>query len=189
MGLYTDRRIPIYLDREGPVSLWVSVYCKKRVGTLRPAQLVAAVRERLPKFSYLFAVEDPEETARTLRFEKVSKGREAPLYHLRYLDDPPPIVIDKVTAKATVAGYVEEYLEEFFRGRRGKQATAVRKHLAATVEIVNFCLKQSHYDGMGLPVTYAAAAWLCELGDGLTRTEEGWLRLTRGQLTIIVRGE
>lgn len=172
------------------MSLWVSVYCKKRVGTLRPARFVAAVRERLPKFSYLFAVEDPEEVAHTLRFEKVSSGRGTPLYHLRYRADLAPIVIDRVTAKVGVSGHIEEYLEEGFRSRRGKHAAAVRKHLAATVEIVSFCLKQSHCDGMGLPVTYAAAAWLCERGDGLTRAvDEAWLRPTRGAFTIIVRGE
>jgi hypothetical protein len=141
-----------------------------------PARLVAEARARAPTFSYLYAQEDPDDALSRLRVETYKSGG-GPLLHLHYLADGLPIVIDRFTDAEEVSGCVREYLEECFRGRRGRGATLVRQHLAAVVEIVNFCLKQRHADGMGTPLTYAAAAWLCEVGEGLVRADEqGWLR-------------
>jgi hypothetical protein len=170
------------------VSIWVSVYCRKRTETIRPARLVAAIKERASHFSELYAQEDPEETFSRLHVQEYKRGRDLPLLHLHYLADGPPIVIDRITRADEVAGDVQEYLEYCFKGRRGQQATLVRRHLGGTVEIISFCLKQRHADGMGTPLTYAAAAWLADEGDGLVRIDEqGWARPTeRGDFIIIL---
>jgi hypothetical protein len=170
------------------VSIWVSVYCRKRLGTIRPARFVAAIKERVANFAYLYAQEDPDESLARLRLETYKGPGRPGLLHLHYLKEKVPIVIDRVTNAEEVEGGVREYLEEFFRGRKGKQATRVRKHLGEVVEIVNFCLKQLHADGMGTPITYAAAAWLAEAGDGLVRADEqGWMeRTARGDFALIV---
>lgn len=172
------------------MSIWVSVYCRKRTGTIKPASLVAAIKDRVGRFSYLYAREDPEETLARLRVESFKQPTGPALLHLHYLEEGPPIVIDRITRPQEVAGDVREYLEEEFHGRTGKEVDLVRAHLSTVVEIASFCLKQMHADGMGTPLTYAAAAWLAELGDGLVRVDEqGWLRLTRGgRFLILVPG-
>jgi hypothetical protein len=148
------------------------------------------VKERASDFSDLFAQEDPEGTFAQLRAEEYKKSAGPPLIHLHYLEGGPPIVIDAVSESEEVAGYVEEYLEEFFKGRQGQDAETVRKHLHETVEIVNFCLKQRHADGMGTPLTYAAAAWLAHIGEGLVRADEqDWMQLIDGHDLSIIAPE
>jgi hypothetical protein len=169
------------------MSIWVSVYCRKRVGRIKPSDLVKEVKERSVDFSDLYAQEDPNETLSRLRVEESKQPARSPLLHLHYLEDGPPIVIDRVTNQEEVTGYIQEYLEEFFRGQKGKQADLVRKHLAGVVEILNFCLKQRHADGMGAPLTYAAAAWFADAGDGLVRVDEqGWMQLTNGRDFVLI---
>lgn len=172
------------------MSIWVSVYCRKRIRTISPTALVAAIKERVSNFAYLFAQEDPEETLSRLCVERYKRPTGPALLHLHYLEAGPPIVIDRVTSAKEVAGYIQEYLEEFFHGRKGRHANFVRAHLAGVVGIVNFCLKQSHADGMGTPLAYAAAAWLAETGDGLVRADEqGWMRLNKQRQLRIVAPE
>jgi hypothetical protein len=170
------------------VSIWVSVYCRKPIGKVKPAHLVRAVKERADRFADLYAREDPEDALSRLHVEEYKGAAGPPLLHLHYLEEGPPIVVDRVTNAEEVAGCVREYLEEFFRGRKGKQASLVRSHLREAVEITSFCLKQRHADGMGTPLTYAAAAWLAEVGDGLVRADEvGWMqRSDGGDFALIV---
>jgi hypothetical protein len=163
------------------VSIWVSVYCRKRTEKVKPAHLVREVKERVGRFAYLYAQEDPEDALSRLCVEEHKGSGGPPLLHLHYLKEGPPIVIDRVTNAEEVAGYVKEYLEEIFRGRKGKQASLVRGNLREAVEITSFCLKQRHADRMGTPLTYAAASWLAEVGDGLVRADEvGWMRRSDG---------
>ena len=171
------------------MSIWVSVYCRKNLGSIKPDRFVGAIKERIETFSNLYAREDPDETLQRLRVER-APGATA-LLHLHYREDNVPVVIDRVRGQKLVAGYVEEYLEEGFRTRKGKRAARVRAHLAGVNEIINFCLKQSHSDGMGTPITYAAAAWLAEVGDGLVRIDYwGWARVIKsGELSILVPDE
>ncbi|HWG43345.1 MAG TPA: hypothetical protein VN688_11220 [Gemmataceae bacterium] len=169
------------------MSIWVSVYCRKRFGRIKPSDLVKAIKERSVDFSDLNAQEAPEDTLLRLRVEEYKQTSSLPLLHLHYLEDGPPIVIDRVTNQEEVKEYIQEYLEEFFPGRNGKQANLVRRHLAEVVEILNFCLKQRHADGMGTPLTYAAAAWFADAGDGLIRVDEqGWMQLINGREFILI---
>lgn len=166
----------------------MSVYCRKRVGTINPKALAAAIHERVAGFSHLYAQEDPADALARLRVERYPGPSTHPLLHLHYLADDMPVVLDCVGRKAEVAGYVGEYLEEGLRGRKGKSVTLVRNHLAGVAQIFSFCLKQRHADGMGTPLTYAAAAWLAERGEGLVRIDEqGWARLTEdGDFAIVL---
>jgi hypothetical protein len=172
------------------VSIWVSVYCRERIEEIDPATLVAEIRERAIDFSDLFAQEDPEDALSSLRAEEYSRPGSSPLFHLHYLNDGPPVVIDRVSEPEQVAGEIQEYLEENFQGRTGKGAALVRTHLSNVVDIIHFCLKQRHADGMGTPLVYAAAASLADVGDGLVRADEqGWMQLTNWGEFIIIEPE
>jgi hypothetical protein len=161
------------------VSIWVSVYCRKQIGPIKADDLTAQIKERAAHFSDLYAQEDPEDALSRLRVETYKRRGRSALLHLHYLEDGVPVVINRITRPTDVAGHVQEYLEEHFQGRKGKQAALVRKHLAAVVEIVSFCLKQRHADGMGAPLVYSAASWLADRRDGLVRVDsQGWMQLT-----------
>jgi len=168
------------------MSIWVSVYCQKRVGSLDPTGLIAGVKDRLEFFSDLYAQEDPNEVLARLNAKIIQSGKCSQLLHLHYLEDDLPIVMDWIGDHEIVAGGSEEYLSERFHDRQGVAATRVREHLAKTVEQFNFCLKQRHADGMGTPLVYAAAAWLAAKGDGLLRADEqGWMELDGGEWHFI----
>lgn len=168
------------------MSIWVSVYCRKRIGRINPPDLTAGMKDRLDYFSDLFAQEDPEDVLARLRVDEFRADAESQMLHLHYLEDGPPIVIDRIGNQEIVSGDVQEYLEERFHDRQGNEATVVREHLAKTVEIFHFCLKQRHADGMGTPLVYAAAAWLAKQGIGLLRADEqGWMQLDGGEWFIL----
>ena len=161
------------------MSMWVSVYCRKPLGRLQPNALESAIRDRLADFDYLFGGKDPDATLKNLRITECKRGKgQTPLLHLAYEGKSGvPIVIDHITDTEVARGMGQEYMEEYLRGVRGHGATRVRKHLRETAEVVSFCLKQSHFDGMGLPMVYAATTWLAEEGDGLVRSPEGWFAI------------
>jgi hypothetical protein len=138
------------------------VYCRKHVGQINPADLTVAIKDRLEDFSDLFAQEDPDDVLARLRIEEVPSESYSQTLHLHYLEDGPPIVISRVGNQEIVTGEVQEYLEDRFKDREGGEESLVREHLAKTVEIVHFCLKQRHADGMGMPLVYAAATWLAQ---------------------------
>lgn len=170
------------------MSIWVSVYCRKRIGRINPPDLTAGIKDRLDYFSDLFAQEDPNDVLARLRVDEPPSNDDSQMLHLHYLEDGPPIVITRNTDQEIVAGEVQEYLEERFHDRQGDEATLVREHLAKTVEIVHFCLKQRHADGMGTPLVYAAAAWLAKYGNALLRAQEqGWMELDGGEWFVLCR--
>lgn len=43
------------------MSIWVRLYCQKRLGKINPADLVAGIKARIDFFEDLFAQEDPQE--------------------------------------------------------------------------------------------------------------------------------
>lgn len=170
------------------MSIWVSLYCRDRVGRINPPELVAAIKDRLDFFSDLFAQEDAEEVRSRLRVDEFRGNEDSQLLHLHYLEDGPPIVIDRVGNLDEVSGMVKEYLEESFKSREGDKENLVRAHLVKAVEAFHFCLKQRHADGMGTPLVYAAAAWLGKKGDGLLRADyQGWMQLDGGEWFILCR--
>jgi hypothetical protein len=170
------------------MSIWASLYCQDRVGRINPPELVAAIKDRLDLFSDLFAQEDPKEVLSRLRVDEFRGNEDSQLLHLHYLEDGPPIVIDRIGNLDEVSGMVKEYLEESFQNRNSDEERLVREHLGIAVEIFHFCLKQCHADGMGTPLVYAAAAWLGKQGNGLLRADEqGWMRPDGGEWFILCR--
>jgi hypothetical protein len=170
------------------MSIWVSVYCRKKVGAVRPARLAAEIKARLANFSEVYGDEAPDEALARLSVVIYKRPGGAALLQLNYTKEPFPVVIDRVTRPDDVSGHAREYVEEYLSGRRGKQVSAVREHLTHAAEVINFCLKQAHHDGMGLPLTLAAAAWFADKGDGLVHEDyHGWLRLTEdGTFALIL---
>ncbi len=171
------------------MSIWVSLYCQERIGRIGPSDLATGIVDRLDCFSYLFTQEDPKEVVTRLRVNEIQEDDDFQLLHLHYLEDGPPIVIDRIDNQDRVSGQVKEYPEEFFQDRDGNKERLVRKHLERTVEMFHFCLKQRHADGMGTPLVYAAAAWLGGQGNGLLRVDDqGWMKLDVGEWFILCRG-
>jgi hypothetical protein len=170
------------------MSIWVSLYCQRRVGKINPPDLVAGIIDRLDYFSDLFAQEDPKEVVSRLNVEEIRGSDDCQLLHLYYLEDGPPIVIDRISNQDQVSGEIKEYLEESFQNRNGDEERLVQEHLGRTVENYHFCLKQRHADGMGTPLVYAAAALLGKQGNGLLRADEqGWMKLDGGEWFILCR--
>jgi hypothetical protein len=170
------------------MNIWVSLYCQKRIGRIISLDLMAGIKDRLDFFSDLFAQEDPQEVLSRLRVDELRENEDSQLLHLHYLEDGPPIVITRIGNEKVVSGEVNEYLEEFFQNREGDKERLVREHLERAVEIIHFCLKQRHADGMGTPLVYAAAASLGKHGVGLLRADEqGWMQLDGGEWFILCR--
>jgi hypothetical protein len=170
------------------MSIWVSLYCRRQGGRVNPPDLAAGIRGRLDFFSDLFAVEDPQEVLARLHVDEYRGSEDAQLLHLHYLEDGPPIVVDRIGDRGEVSGQVQEYLAEAFQDREGEKEDLVREHLGSAVEAFHFCLKQRHADGMGTPLVYAAAAWLGKRGDGLLRADgQGWMRLDGGEWFLLCR--
>ena len=179
----------VMLPRErivASMSIWVSVYCQKQIGRINPLDMTAGIKDRLDCFSDFFAQEDPEDVLARLRVDEPRNDDDSQMLHLHYLEDGPPIVITRLADQEVVSGEVQEYLEERFHDREGEEATLVREHLAKSVEILHFCLKQRHADSMGTPLVYAAAAWLAKQGNALLRAQEqGWMELDGGEWFIL----
>src|SRR5205807_2540039 len=116
------------------MSIWVSVYCQKRVGRVNPPDLATGIKDRLPYFSDLFAQEDPEETLAWLQVEEFRNENNSQMLHLFYLPGGPPIVIDRISNPEEAAAGVQEYLEDRFHDRQGQGESQVRQHLGKTVE-------------------------------------------------------
>lgn len=170
------------------MSIWVSLYCRKRVGKISPPDLVVGIRDRLDYFSDLFAQEDPKDVISRLRVDEIRGSDDSQLLHLHYLEDGPPIVIDRIGNQDEVSREVKEYLEESFQNRDGDAERLVQEHLGRVIENFHFCLKQRHADGMGTPLVYAASAWLGKQGNGLLRADEqGWMKLDGGEWFILCR--
>jgi hypothetical protein len=149
---------------------------------------MAGIKDRLDFFEELFAQEDPQEVLSRLRVDEFRSNQDSQLLHLHYLEDGPPIVIDRIGNQNEVSGEITEYLEEGFQNREGDKERLVREHLGKAVENFHFCLKQRHADGMGTPLVYAAAAWLGKQGTGLLRVDaQGWMKLDGGEWFILCR--
>src|SRR5437660_9475518 len=129
------------------MSIWVSVYCRQPLGPLTAEGLEAGITERLGDYLEMFDQDEcrPEVQA-GLRVEAFPSPGSSVAFHIRYAEVPVPVVVSR---SAEASGEVQEYLEEHFQGRQGKEADFVRRHLSATVEIVHLCLKQRHADGLG----------------------------------------
>jgi hypothetical protein len=170
------------------MSIWVSLYCQNPVGEINPPDPVAGISNRLDFLEELFAQEEPNEVLSRLRVDVISSDLDSQLLHLQYFEEGPPIVIDRTGNQFEAAARVNEYLNGRFKGREGTNETVLRDHLAKTVESFHFCLKQHHVDGMGMPLVYAAAAWLGKQGNGLLRVDyQGWMKLDGSECFIFCR--
>ena len=170
------------------MSIWVNLYCQKQVGRINPPDLMAGIKDRFAFFEELFAQEDPQEVLSRLRVDEFLSSHDSQLLHLHYLEDGPPIVIDRIGNQNEVSAEITEYLDDVFRNRNGDNERLVQEHLGKVGEIFHFCLKQRHADGMGTPLVYAAAAWLGKQGNGLLRVDEqGWMKLDGGEWFILCR--
>ena len=172
------------------MSIWISVYCQQPVPDFSASNLEAAIAEGCVDYrgDHYF-----HEMFQSLQVnEYSSRGRDSQsLFHVKYaLKDSPrgrrtseesaPITLDRIVDREVVESYVLELLEDYLKGRRGPKATAVRQHLARTVEIYSFGLKDYHYLGKGRIVIGAARQWLAQLGKGMVREDGvGWLEWTR----------
>jgi hypothetical protein len=157
------------------MSIWVNVFCTKPLGELSGDILIPRIREYAVNYSELYSQEDPAESLASLRFEIYERTENSSLFHLHYLHDDLPVVIDHTCDSEVEKEVAEEHLEVDFDDNDLEVPAWIRTKVEAIVESVSFCLKQRHADGMGAPIVYAAAAWLAEAGDGLVRIDEqGW---------------
>ncbi len=172
------------------MSIWVSVYCQKSLGTLKAADLEKGIKKELFYYFEDFDCdEDHQEVKASLQVKSVTFTTGGKGFHLHFQACKAPIVVDRLTRRKDVQGEIAEYLREFFQDHKGPNATKVRKHLAKVQDIFNFCLKQFHADGLGAPITYATAGWLAKKGKGLVRVDgQGWLKLDDiGLLAVLER--
>jgi hypothetical protein len=168
------------------MSLWISVYCRKRLGAMSASRLEKIIKRGMADWQDFFSrvtVTEPPPGNGVLHFYyrlwEYQVTADSPAELRASVRDAPPIVMHRVSRKDEVEGYVREQLEEYLQGRRGKGAKRVRDHLADVRDIFCFCLKQHHYaDGCGELLASAAAEGLAVLGDGLIREDEGgWLQV------------
>ena len=163
------------------MSMWVSVFCQNQIGSLKPSDLIAAIRDRVSAFSDLAAQEDPNEALARLRVEELASTDDFQLVHLHYLDADLPVVLFRFSNREEVASEVQGCLEQISKDRQSPKAPVLPEHLAQVTEIFHFCCKQEHADGMGTPLVYAASSWLADRGKGLIRVEgRGWMQLAQG---------
>src|SRR2546425_12052895 len=75
------------------MSMWVSVFCQNQMGSLKPSDLIAAIRDRVNALSDLYAQEDPKEALARLRVDELANTDDFQLLHVHYLDADLPVVV------------------------------------------------------------------------------------------------
>jgi hypothetical protein len=157
------------------MSLWDVAYCTKPIGqAFEPDRLNDAMGDA--DFSMMAETHDLDDEAGeaagdSLRFEAVDKpDRHIVLMHYRHHEKGDMHIhcerhVDPGFVREDVASRLEESLPK-----------RVRASLLHAIETVAFDLKQSDWDGMGLPLAYQVAMRLAgpKCGDGVVGVEREW---------------
>jgi hypothetical protein len=166
---------------------WLTVYCRKPVSALAPAELLAGLRDEdrsAPAgvdywtLAEHFGIEDEAVVDAALDVLRVrgddAKGLGCEVYY-RPEADARPIVVHCWTEPERVA----EELEEAEEGRA--PPTGVLPRLRATKEIVGIELGFSQLEDMGIVLAYELARWLAQKGDGLVVDDDDcWMAVEGG---------
>jgi hypothetical protein len=158
------------------MSIWVRAICTKSLGELS----VADLRQATANLDFFMMAEmqelDDEDGAaaeKALRFEgPAGPLAEAKLY---YRPDNPDGLFIAVSRSCgeDARGEAEELVERIAQ-RDDEGGGRLRDVLARAVETVAFCLKQSDYDGMGMPIAWHTAMWLAAKGEGVVEIADDW---------------
>jgi hypothetical protein len=166
---------------------WLTVYCRKPVAALTPAQLLAGIRDEdrsAPAgvdywtLAEHYDIEDEAVVDAALDVLRVRGAGATGLdceVHYQPEDDRRPIVVHCWSEPERVA----EELAEAEEGRSPPPAALER--LQASKEIVGIELGFSQLEDMGIVLAYEIARWLAQKGDGLVVDDDDqWLAVEGG---------
>jgi hypothetical protein len=158
------------------MSIWVRAICTKSLGELSAADL----RQATANADFLMMAEmqelddaDGKAAERALRFEGPDGPlAEAKLYYRAVNPDGLFIAVSR-SSGAEARGEADELLQRI-EHRDDEGGRRLRDVLARAVENVAFCLKQSDYDRMGMPIAWHTAMWLAAKGEGVVEIADDW---------------
>ena len=159
------------------MSIWVRVFCRKKVSSIKPEELLEGIAKRFRLLTLLFGEDDEESEALVLqlRLEDHSQDQRVLLLfgHRRQLDRF--VRIEFWSNPGMVQAELGE-LREALDERKEPEAASIRERLEDVVESVGFELKPGDIQGVSWPIIIAAAAYLAEQGDGVIYADdEGWM--------------
>jgi hypothetical protein len=171
------------------MSIWIRALCRKSVASVTPKDLLAGISERLLLLTYLYGEdeEDYEEVMSRLQVENATSTAVFDIYRLHYRESRRSFIrVARWSKPEKVASEIEE-LRESIAECQEPQAEIVRLLLAESIETVGFELKPTDADGMGWPLTIAAAAYLADKGAGGIYVDgEGWLEPTQTEIRVLL---
>ena len=179
------RPVNLVVSRQRQMSIWVRTFLPKPLGPLDPNVCRSGITQRLALLTYLFCPdeeEEPEDVLDRLRIEAENSDN-LRIYFRAEADRFVPV---KRYSGDSADEEVKEALEDIAR-YPDAGADRVREVLSRTVETVGFELKYSDVEGMGVPVTVAAAAKLAELVGGVISADDyGWMVPSGNEVEILV---
>jgi hypothetical protein len=172
------------------MSIWVNVFCRRSVGSLRPEELAQGIKHRLAVMTYLLLPEEEEEpgiVSQRLRVETASSSDELRRMQIHYRAEREwPLIVERWSEPRAVADEVREFLEKL-ESRSESAVKRILEHLRSTTESVGIDLKAKDARGMGWPVAICAAAEIAERGDGIIHAEgSGWMVPSGKEVDIIL---
>lgn len=167
------------------MSIWVRTFSPKPLGPLDPKVFHSGISQRLSLLTYLFCPdeeEEPEDVLARLRIEVEDSDN----LNIYYRADADRFIPVERFSGDNAAEEVAEALEAIEQNQDAG-AARVREVLARTVETIGFELKYSDVEGMGVPVTVAAAAKLAELVGGMINADGyGWMVPSGNEVDFIL---
>jgi len=162
-------------------------FCEQSTASLTADELQTGISKRLELLTSLFCPEDEEDPDRVLgrlRIESGSVGEGFEEFLLYYRADEqsfiPMVRYDR--------GGVLELLEELSPASQGdRRLSSIIERLSRVTEDVSFCLKDYDVQGMGFPLSIAAAAYLVERAGGLIQSGTySWMIPKGNQVDILL---
>jgi hypothetical protein len=168
------------------MSFWIHAYCNESVAAVTPDNLLDGIRRRLALLTYLFCPEheeDPDEVLARLRIEDHSGADSFQEFRMYYRADSPTFIN---IHRGGRGGVVE--LEQIVLAHRPEPGIAdIARRMRDVTEDVAFCLKSPDVQGMGFPLSIAAAACLVEKKGGLIQSGTySWMIPSGNEVKIIL---
>jgi len=170
------------------MAYWLTVYCRKPVSSLSPAQLLAGIRDQDPAapagvdywtVAEDFGIEDEAVVDAALDVLHVrpegATGLDGLEVGYRSEAEARPIVVHCWSDPERVAEEIREAEENRSPPPR------VRERLRASTEVVGLELGFSQLEDMGIVIANELARWLAQKGDGVVADDDdGWMAVRGG---------
>jgi hypothetical protein len=168
------------------MSIWIRTFSPRPLGALDPAAIEVGIRKRFHALKALCCPDDAEDPDVVLSRLRIT-ARSPDLLEVYYRVETDRFIRVERWSGDGVREEVGEAVEDL-EDATGSGVAKVRAILDQTVETVAFELKHTDAQGMGWPLTLAAAATVAEQCDGVISADDsGWMVPSGNKVKFLVQ--